>query len=352
MNRVGLVMSVLVPVAIAGGFVFRSGASHADAGDARVLLAQADPWAGSGSSSRDRDRNRNHNRNRNVSVRFHDGKLELEGVQEMVQDQLERVDDVLDNVEDLPPGTRARIKAHVHAARARIKAQLKQLKSIDVDQIGPAMERLGDEVEREMEGLNRELSQFGEQYGKSFEQFGKDFVKNLNIPSPPAIPTSPTAPVAPLAPGMPPAPPAPPSPPAAPAAIRDNSDEADEDTDDHDGDHDKAAAVEPTVDPATLADVKDVVLSADQRSKLAQLRTDADQAIANAKRDLDEMSTQLNNALGSARANEADIAAQIDRISAKEAEMRKARILAWVRARSLLTAEQRKQIEAAAKKGR
>ncbi|HET9621143.1 MAG TPA: hypothetical protein VFP84_07245 [Kofleriaceae bacterium] len=333
MNRVGLVMLVIVPVVIAGGILFRT-AGHAD----------PDPWAGS-SSAPTTSRHRDHGRG--VSVRFHDGKLELDGVQEMVQDQLEHVDEVVDSIEDLPPGTRARIKAHVHAARARIKAQLKQLRSIDVDQIGPAMSRLGDEVEREMEGLNAELSQFGEQYGKSFEQFGKDFAKNLNIPSPPIPPIPPIPGVATPAP---PAPPAAPAPPAVPAIRNgDNSDEADEDADEQD----RAAAIaEPAVDPATIADLKDVVLSPDQRTKLAQLRADADAAIANAKRDLDEMSTQLHDALGNPRANEADIAAQIDRISAKEAEIRKARILAWVRARSLLSKDQRKLIETAAKKSR
>jgi len=73
---------------------------------------------------------------------------------------------------------------------------------------------------------------------------------------------------------------------------------------------------------------------------------------ADAQRELDRMSSRLQADLGRPRIDEAEVARQIDQISAKEAQIRKARILTWVKVRGLLHDDQRRQVEAAAKRGR
>jgi hypothetical protein len=266
-----------------------------------------------------------------VSVSFHDGKLELDGVEEMVQEQLERVTDVLDNLPDLPPEARERARQRIKAVREKIRGRLGKLKSMDVEQIGPEMERMGDEIEKEMEGLDKELAQYGERLGRDLAQkLGKGFTKGFG-PGPGAV---------------------------AAGRDRDNSDDADDDDDD---DEDRAATpIAPVVeaDPAdsvdmraAIAGLKNIALDPGQKAQLAQLRQAADRQIAEAQRELDRLSSRLHDELGDSAAGEAEIAQQIDAISSKEAEIRKARILTWVKARNLLRKDQRKMIESAARRG-
>jgi hypothetical protein len=62
------------------------------------------------------------------------------------------------------------------------------------------------------------------------------------------------------------------------------------------------------------------------------------------------MSNKLHTKLGEASANEEEISSLIDRISEKEAAIRKARILTWVKARKLFDRDQQKKIEAVVRK--
>ena len=265
-----------------------------------------------------------------MSVSFHDGKIEIDGIEEMVQDQLDRVADVLDNLSDVPPDVRDRVKDRVKSVRDKLGARLGKLKSLDLDKIGPEMERMGDDIEKEMEGLDKDLEQLGGNLGKHFaEKFGKDFARNFGPGRVPAFSSH----------------------------DHDNSDDGDDDADD---DGDRTAVTLPPgadtdmVDPsdmrAAIADLKDLSLGQGQREQLARLRADSDRQVAEARRELDAMSDRLHDTLGNVGASEADIAQQIELISQKEATIRKARILAWVRARAVLDGDQRKRVEAAAKK--
>jgi hypothetical protein len=195
---------------------------------------------------------------------------------------------------------------------------------------------MGDEIEKDMEGLDKDLEQFGDKFGKNFaEKFGKDFAKNFiprHVPSTSRIPGN---------------------------YDSDNSDGRDDDADDADDDNDNAAAaLPPAVEPdmadpdmrSAVAGIKNLTLDQNQKDQLAKLRADTDRQVAEAKRELEDMSDQLHDALGDLSTSEADITRQIDLISQKEATIRKARILAWVKARSLLDKDQRKKVEAAARK--
>jgi type VI protein secretion system component VasF len=78
---------------------------------------------------------------------------------------------------------------------------------------------------------------------------------------------------------------------------------------------------------------------------------DSDQKIAAAKRDLERMSSRLHDTLRESEAKEADVAQQIEAISAKEAAIRKARILTWLKVRHMLHPDQRKAVEEAIQSG-
>jgi hypothetical protein len=361
MSRLRSLLVTIVPSVIVGGLVFGTTSGHAEAGrddalgfwpatpdtTARpVLVAQADPW-----SRRPRPpmppmppapptapvpgvppmppsppspHSRNHGHGHGVSVSIHDGKIEVDGIEELVQDQLDRVADVLDNLPDVPPDVRERIKARVRSVRDKVRARLGRLKSVELDKIGPEMERMGDEIEKEMEGLDKELAQFGDKFGKNFAQkFGKDFARSFG----------------PIH--------------VAPGHDRDNSDDGDDDNDDDD-DRDAVALppnLDTDVDPSdarsSIPDLRKLALDPRQKEQLAKLRTDSDRQVADAKRELEAMSERLHDALGNDRADADDIARQIDMISQKEATIRKARILTWIKVRGMLDKDQRKKVEAA-----
>jgi hypothetical protein len=369
MSRVRTLFATVLPSMIAGGLLFGSAPGHAESGRDSALgswpaapdttgavVAQADPRPRSRPwgppvppappvpgtyavppvppvppmPSRVHGHSRSHGHGMSVSI--HDGKIEIDGLEELVQDQLERVGEILDNLPDVPPDVRDRVKTRVKSVRDKLGTRLGKLKSLDLDKIGPEMERMGDEIEKEMEGLDKDLERLGATFGKHFaEKFGRDFARSFG-PSH-----------------------------SASSHDRDNSDAGDDDADaaDDDDDDDKAATALPGVDSdlidpsdlrAAIAGLKDLHLDQGQKDLLAKLRTDSERQISDAKRELEAMSNQLHDALGDAGASEADVARQIDQISAKEATIRKARILAWMKVRTMLDQDQRKKVEAAARR--
>lgn len=354
MSRVRTLFAVVLPSALAGGLLCASAFSHADGAgggrgfwsaaeasprDGRVLVAQAEPppplppppprhalpvppvppAPPAPPSSRGRH-------GRGFSFSYHGGKIEIEGVAELVQESLEKALETLDRLPDVPPDTRMRLRGRIQGMRNQLNTRLNRLKSLDLDRLGPELERMGDEIERQMEGLDEELSQLGDRLGKSFaKKFGKDFAKNFG----PGVPS------------------------VSPGNSRDNSDDADDDDDDDD---DRAAVAVPSTPGPDVADqdlgpaiaaLKGLSLDADQRRELARLRADSDRQITSARRELERMSSRLHDTLRDSEAKEADVAQQIEAISTKEAAIRKARILTWLRVRHMLHPDQRKVVEEA-----
>jgi hypothetical protein len=357
-SRVRTLFALVLPSALAGGLLFASAFSRADAGSGgargfwpaaadqaprtgRVLVAQAEPPAPPRHGAPvpaippmppvppppappPPPAHRGHGHNHGVSVSIHGGKVEIDGIAELVQESLEKALETLDHLPDVPPDTRMRLRGRILGMRGKISARLGRLKSMDLDRLGPELERMGDEIERQMEGLDEELAQIGEKIGKGFaKKFGKDFAKSIG----PGIPS--------VSPG---------------------SHDADDDADDDDDDDDRPAAVLPPapgpdvgdldVGPA-IAALKGLALDADQKAELARLRRDSDRQITAAKAELARMSSQLHDTLRDAEAKEADVAQQIEAISTKEAAIRKARILTWLKVRHMLHADQRRQVEEA-----
>lgn len=349
MIRMRTLFLTVLPSMVAGGFLFASAFGHAETGrdlgmwpaaadtSGRVLVAQNDPWA-----------HRNgrmpvppvpppappappapvapvapvapyipHGKH-GIQVRIEDGKVQLDGLAEMIEGQLEGVNAILENLPDVPPEVRTRVRERIRSVRRTVKTRMSKLKSMDLSQIGPEMERMGDEIEREMEGLDKDMEKLGDKLGQQFakkitQQVARSF-QNVD---------------------------------------RDN-DGDDNDEADHDDDDDSAAAAVmppgPNVDavPPSLGDLKNLTLRPQQKADLAKLRAETDQQVKAAKQALDEASGRLHDTLGNSNASEAEIARQIDAVSREEATIRKARILAWVKARNLLDKDQRRKVEAAA----
>ena len=365
MSRVRTFFAIVLPSAVAGGFLFASPFGHAETGaggslgfwpsasdtaTGPVIVAQADPRP---------PRHRGgplppappappappmavpppvppapppppvvHIRGRHghgVSVSIHDGKIEVDGIAELVQEQLDSVSSLLDNLHDVPPDVRDRLRARIKAVRERIGARLSRLRSLDLDKLdrlGPEVERLGDEIEKDMEGIDKDLAQLGDKLGKGFaKKFSRDFARSVG-------------------PGVNPGP-----------VISHGSDDADDDDDDDDDavvmPPNAAIDVDPSDIAPAIAALKDLGLDAGQREQLAKLRADSDRQIAGARREIEQMSNRLHDALLDSSVSEAEIARQIDSISQREATIRKARILTWVKARNLLRKDQVKKVEAA-----
>jgi hypothetical protein len=369
MIRVRTLVLAVVPSLVAGGLVFSSALGQAEAGredalgfwpaasdtaiGARnpVVVAQADPRprvrphpaippappappvepgppAPPLPPPPPRGYGRGHNRGMSISI--HDGKVEIDGVADLVQDQLDRVAELLDHLPTVPPEARERVKTRIKAVRDKLHARLSRLRTLDLDKIGPEMERMGDEIEREMEGIDKDLAQFGDKFGARFSQdfakFGREFAKSFAAP------------------------------PHRIAARSDNSDDAD---DGDDADDDDKALPGAELDAADASDMrsavaalKGIALDQSQKDSFARMRADSDRQVAAARRELEAMSNRLHDALGNPAASEGDIARQIDQISAKEATIRKARLLTWIRVRSLLREDQRRMVEAAVKRTR
>jgi Spy/CpxP family protein refolding chaperone len=98
-----------------------------------------------------------------------------------------------------------------------------------------------------------------------------------------------------------------------------------------------------------VQDLGDLSLNPDQRAKISALRADSDAKVASAKHALDAASEKLQKLLSSG-GSEAEVSSAIDAVTTQENAIRKARLLAWVRARSFLDASQRAKVEKAAAK--
>jgi hypothetical protein len=347
----------ILPSAVAGGFLFASAFGHAETGrdsalgfwpaasDATgaVLVAEADPQprprapmppappappvaAPPGVPPVPPTPPSRHHRGRGTKITVHDGKVEIEGIAELVQESLEKALDSLDNLPDVSSDMRDRLKGRIRAVREKLKVRLSKLKSMDIDKIGPEMERIGDDIEREMSGLDREMAQLGDKIGKSFAQkFGKDFAKNFTSQN-------------------------------NNFTGQNNDDDGDDDDDDDKDSVVVAPDSSSDPDPAiadigpAIAAIRGISLDADQRAAITRLRAESEAQVQNARRELETRSNRLHDTLRNASASEDDIARQIESISAVEATIRKARILSWVKARSLLRKDQRKLVEEAVKR--
>lgn len=238
-----------------------------------------------------------------VTVTIKDGKVHIDGIDKYVDQQL---DAALKSVQapGVPPQVRARVEDHLKKMREKLKKKLAKIDASDLDDLGDQIGDIGDEIGAEMDQFGSDMDAWGEKFGKDIQ---KQVQKQL-------------------------------------AAHGIHADDDDDDNDipspDVDDDDDLADAVK---------DLGDLELKPGQRAAIAKLRADSDKQVEAAKKALDAASDNLKKLLENG-AGEGDVSRAIDAVSQQEAAIRKARILAWVHARTVLDDGQRKKVEDAAKK--
>jgi hypothetical protein len=244
-----------------------------------------------------------------VSVSINNGKVQIDGLHDLVLGQIDAARESIKNNQAIPKDVRDKVGARLDKVRATVDKRLANLKITDMDQLESEMEKMGEEIEQSMEGLDKDLEKLGKGFGKNF---GKNWGKNFNV------------------------------------NINGNDDDDDDDnigaidTPDVDADDDDMKDA--------IKDLRDMALKPDQKAKINKLRADSDKTVGTAKKQMDDLSQKLQTALGNPTVTDAEIGRLVDQISAQEATIRKSRIQAWAQARRELDEAQRKRVEDAAKK--
>lgn len=249
-----------------------------------------------------------------INISIHDGKVDVSGIQDIVDEQLEHALEAIDNG-NLPPDLRAKLKTQLGTLRGTLRGRLKNLNAKDLDQLGKELDKMGEDLGKQMEAFGSDMDKWGKDFGKNFgKKFGTDWAKNLN------------------------------------KQISRHGVHVQVNADNDDDDDLGAVDVddEDDLDDA-IRDLANLKLQKSQKDAIAKIRADSDKQAAAAKQALEAASKTLHDQLAGGKASDADIAKSIDAVAQQEAAVRKARILAWVNARRVLDDAQRKRVEDAAK---
>ncbi len=224
------------------------------------------------------------------------------GIKGAVDAHLAQVRRTLANNTALPKDLRDKLTKRLDKVRGAVDKRLSKIDFSNLATMESELEKMGEDIEQAMEGLEDDLEKLGDTIGKDLaKQLGNlqfDFDDDDMIPMTPGV---------------------------------------DIDADDDD--------LRDAID-----DLKDLALQPAQRASIVKIRTDSDTKVAAARKQMDDLSKQLETALANSATSDADIARMVDQLSAQEAAIRKSRILAWVQARRVLDVAQRKKIEDAMKK--
>jgi superfamily II RNA helicase len=253
----------------------------------------------------------------NLDISIHDGKVTINGLEGVVDAQINAALAQVSSDPRIPAKVREKITKRLEKIRTKVKTRLSHIDAKDMDEVGEELGKLGEEIGDEMEDFGKDMDQWGQdmdQWGKNMDQWGKNFEKsfkkNWHGPGPTVMGS-------------------------------------------HDNDVDDADLPDmpdpDDVDDDVVRDLGDLSLSQPQRDQLKKLRVDSDAKVAQAKQALQKASEALEKQLENPNASDGDIARSIDTVAQQEAAIRKARILAWVNARRMLDDNQRKKVEAAAK---
>jgi hypothetical protein len=252
-----------------------------------------------------------------VSVQFHDGKLQIDGVNDIVDGAIHEAQEAI-KTSGLPADVRDKLQKHLDKVKDSVKARLSHLDASNLDQLGDELGKMGDDIGKQMEEFGKEMEKYGKQAGKdSMKDFGKGWAHGGHF--------------------------------------KWDSKNKDKDDDEDNDDNDLPSA--PDVDDADDLDdavksLGDLSLKQPQRDQIQKLRADSDRQVAVAKKQLDQASDTLKKQLDNSASSDADIARSIDAVTQQEAAIRKARILAWHSARRVLDDAQRKKVEDSAAKAK
>jgi hypothetical protein len=267
-----------------------------------------------------------------ISISIHGNKVQIDGLEQLVQGHLAAVRQMLDSNPNIPKDVRDRIVARMDKVKAIVEKNLANLSGTDIDKLDDQLEKMGDQLEKAMEGLDGDLAKISDKVGK---KMAKDIAKDLGKLSKKNFQfhwdgddsnDSSDA-----------------------SASSDSNDSSDDSSDSSD---DTADASDDQDVQVAIDDLKNFSLKQSQRDAIARVRETADKQVAAAKIQLDQASKALENALENVKVTDEQVSQAVLRVTAAEAEIRKARLLSWVQARRQLDADQIKRLEAALKKTR
>ena len=257
--------------------------------------------------------------------------IDLSHLDDMVDEQIQHALEAVSNNANIPPQIRDKLKDRLEKVRIKVKKRLAKVDMQDPEALGDELGKLGDEIGQEMDQFGHDMDAWGKDFEKQWEKKAKELEKQAEKQAKQfekmnhghfawAGPGSGTV-------------------------------DVDVDTEDQDlpGSPVLADGDEGDIDMNDLGDLK---LSATQKQNLQKYRTESEQAVAKAKGDLDRASEDLQQKLARDDVSTAEIERAIDNVSKAEAAIRKARIVAWVKARNELQADQRAKVQRAARKGK
>jgi hypothetical protein len=251
-------------------------------------------------------------------------KIDLD-IDDLVDKQINQALQAIGNDPHIPPHVRQAIKSRLDKVRVKVKSRIAKVDPHDLEALAEQLGELGEEVGEEMEQFGKDMEKWGKHFEKDMEKWGKQFEKQVEKQMKLR---------GKLQQGFGP---------QGPVIIQVDPDAIDPDDlggitfDYHDDLRD------------AVKDLGSLQLAPDQRARLRRLRAESDQKVERAKATLDRASETLRRQLEHGNASDVEIERAIDNVTKAEAEIRKARILAWVNARRLLDDTQRKRIEAAAR---
>jgi hypothetical protein len=224
-----------------------------------------------------------------LNIQIHDGKVQIDGLDKLIDDQ---INNALQAVQapGVPPEVRKKVEDRLTKIREKVKKKLAKIDANNLDDLGDQLGELGDEIGEEMDQFGEDMDAWGDKFGKDMaKKMEKQFAgKGVHVHV-------------------------------------DNDDDNDNDMSPPDVDDDQ------DLDDA-VRDLGDLKLDVDQRASISKLRAETDAKVASAKHELDASSERLKKLLENPKASEVEVERAIDAVSQQEAAIRRARIVAWVRA--------------------
>ncbi len=230
----------------------------------------------------------------------------------------------------MPDKIRKRVLERLERAAKLVDSHLDRATRGDMDEFEAEMEAMGEALEAEMEAMGEELAQMGEDWSSWGALAGSHGGWSFSMGDDDDVVIAPVAPVAPVPP-VPPVAPRAPAPPVPPTPF---------DID--------ASDIDIVID----LDFGDLALSPDQLDQLDVIFAAEGRVIDPARERIEVLSEQLRTELAGSDLDEARLGGLVDAISAQEASIRRAQIMAWAKSKKLLDGDQRDRVENARVKTR
>lgn len=256
--------------------------------------------------------------------------IDLSHLDDMVDEQIQHALEAVSNNPNIPPLIRDKLKDRLEKVRIKVKKRLAKVDMQDPEALGDELGKLGDEIGQEMDQFGHDMDIWGKDFEKQWEKKAKELEKQAEKQAK-QFEKMKHGRFSWVGPGS-----------AADVDV-------DVDTDD---DIPGAVVAGDEPDDIDMNDLGDLRLNATQKQNLKRFRQESDQQVESAKQDLERASQELQKQLGRTDVSDGEINRAIDNVSQAEARIRKARILAWVKARRELQADQRDKVERAARKGK